>query len=151
MTSVTDTSLREALDRVLSRMVQRVPGVTGAVISSADGFVLAERLPPESEHDGAGVAAMSAAALALADRMVRLAGGRPALMSSIRSDDGDVYVFAIGRKAVFTIVSDMSADAEQVRLIGDEVAVGLEALFTGSHDSRSSPQAAAARDVRRRR
>lgn len=126
-----DDSMRQLIDHV----VGVVPGVVGAVVSSADGFVLASRLPDDERVDTSAVAAMSAAALGLADRLVRLVGERPATVSHHRSDDGQVFVFTIVGVAVLTVLADARALPEQIRQVGRELTIGLERLL------RPAPQA----------
>jgi predicted regulator of Ras-like GTPase activity (Roadblock/LC7/MglB family) len=121
--------------QLVDHLVDRVPGVTGAVVSSVDGRLLASRLPASVDHDESAIAAMSAAALALANRLVQLHGDQPATVSMQRSDDGQVFVFGVGRVAVLTVLTDPAADAEQIQRVGHEIGIGLERALTGNHDS----------------
>ena len=127
--------MRQLIDHV----VDQVPGVSGALVCSTDGFVLAARLPatgklgPATDAlDPSAVAAMSAAVLGLATRLVQLTGDAPATVSHHRSTDGQVFVFAIARFAVFTVIADTTADPEQIRLVGLEITNGLLRLFRGA-------------------
>jgi predicted regulator of Ras-like GTPase activity (Roadblock/LC7/MglB family) len=126
-TSVTE--IEPAMGQLIDHVVDHVPGVSGAIISSADGFVLASRLPASASIDPSAVAAMSAAILGLSDRLVRLTGAAPAASSHQRSDDGQVFVFGISRIAVLTILTGPGADAPQIQAIGHEVGAGLQRLF----------------------
>ena len=121
-----DTSMRQLIDPV----VDGIPGVSGALVSSKDGFVLAARLPADA--DASSIAAMSAAALALASRLVQVAGDAPATISHHRSVDGQVFVFAIAHVAALTVVADATADADRIRLVGREIAQGLQHLFSAA-------------------
>jgi predicted regulator of Ras-like GTPase activity (Roadblock/LC7/MglB family) len=118
-----DASMRQLIDHV----VDGVPGVAGALVSSKDGFVLATRLPESA--DPSAVAAMSAASLGLATRLVQLAGDTPVTISHHRSTDGQVFVFAISHVAVLTVLADASADANRIRLVGREITTGLQRVF----------------------
>lgn len=120
-----DASMRQLIDDV----VDGVPGVTGALIASADGFVLASRLPDGPGLDPSAIAAMSAAALGLATRLVQLGGASPALVSVHRSRHAQVFVFAIADSAALTLLADRGADAERVERIGHEVSHGLAHAF----------------------
>lgn len=120
--------MRQLIDHV----VDRLPGAIGALVSSTDGFVLASRLPSTQYADPPAFAAMSAAALGLADRMLQLTGEATATSSHQRSDDGQVFVFAIAGIAVFTVLADDTADPEQIRLVGRELTGGLQRLFRGA-------------------
>lgn len=115
--------------RLIDHVVDEVPGVDGALVSSADGFVLAARLPPAAASDASAVAAMSAASLGLSNRLVELTGPAATTMSHHRSSDGQVFVFEIARVAVLTVLTDETADATQIRRIGDEIRSGLERVL----------------------
>jgi len=127
----TVSELDASMLQLADHLVDRVPGVTGALVSSADGFVLASRLPATAGHDAAAVAAMSAAALGLANRLVQLTGEQPATVSTQRSNGGQVFVFGVAHVAVLTVLADASADSAQIELVGREVVLGLQRLFRG--------------------
>lgn len=118
--------MRQLVDSV----VDGVPGVTGAMIASADGFVIAARLPAHLPLDAAALAAMSAAMLGLASRLVGVAGAAPIRVAVQRSDDAQVFVFAAGTAAALTVLTDRTADAERIERIGFEIARGLSRAFT---------------------
>lgn len=120
---------------VIDHVVDQVPGVLGAIVASADGFVIASRLPPGDAYDASSIAAMSAAALALATRLVQIAGSSPASTSIHRSQESQVCVFAVGTSAALTIIADAGADTQRIDRIGYEVCWGLtRALVTPPSD-----------------
>lgn len=114
-----------SMRRLIDHVVDRVPGVLAAVVSSNDGFVLAHRLHASAGSDAAAVAAMSAAVLALSNRMVQLTGRAPIGSCHQRSSDGQVFVFAIGEVAVLTILATSGADPLQIGAVGRELTLGL--------------------------
>lgn len=114
---------------LVNEFVARVPAVTGALVSSADGFVLTSRIPDGDGVEIAAVAAMSAAAVGLGNSLIGLTGDAPVDYCHQRSVDGQVFVFRIAHIAVLTVLTVANADPEQVRLIGTEVAKGLQRLF----------------------
>jgi len=116
---------------VLHHLVEQTPGVTGALVASADGFALASRLAPDSEIDPAGLAAMSAAALALSSQLVATSGESPASVSQHRSADGQVIIVPVAHVAVLTVLIGADADAEQLTAVAREGAIGLQRLFRG--------------------
>jgi uncharacterized protein len=118
---VIEASVRELIDHV----VDGVPGVLGALVATTDGFLIASRLPENEGFDPAAVAAMSASSLALASRLVQLAGPTPAKTVLHRSAQAQVCVFAVGTTAVLTIVAESRADTERIERIGYEVAWGV--------------------------
>jgi predicted regulator of Ras-like GTPase activity (Roadblock/LC7/MglB family) len=125
VTTETDLSMRHLIDQV----VDGVPGVTGALIASADGFVLAARLPDHVPLDAAAIAAMSAATLGLATRLVGLGGTASADVSVHRSTHAQVFVFSVGGAAALTVLADYTADTALIERVGHEVSIGLARAF----------------------
>lgn len=128
---MTGTEIEDAMRLLVDHLVDRVPGVTGALISSTDGFVLTARLP--NGHDPAGVAAMSAAARGLSHRLVGLTGPAPVTVSHHRSATGQVLVFDVAQAAVLTVLAAATADATRLELVGQEVSGALVRLLTGRY------------------
>jgi hypothetical protein len=120
-----DASMHDVIDHV----VDRVPGVLGALVSSADGLVLASRITRQTALDAAAIAAMSAAVLGLSNRLVQLMGDSPASFAHQRSADGQVFVFGISKVAVLTVLADATAHPAQIQSVGREIGLGLERLF----------------------
>lgn len=129
------------MHQVLDHLVGQVPGVIGALVSSADGFTLAARLPVHVDTetgievdaiDAAGLGAMSAAALALSNQLVKTSGESAADISHHRSADGQVLIFPIAHIAVLTVLATVVADARQLTLVGREATVGIQRLFRGA-------------------
>jgi predicted regulator of Ras-like GTPase activity (Roadblock/LC7/MglB family) len=128
---VTDEITR-SMHLVLHHLVEHTPGVLGALVSSADGFTLASRLDPGAEIDGAGLGAMSAAAIALSNQLVATAGGSVASLSHHRSRDGQVLILPIAHIAVLTVLASAGADVDQLTAVSREAAGGLQRLFRGA-------------------
>lgn len=124
--------VEESMRNLVDHLVDRVPGVIGAQVSSADGFALMSRLPDSTEIDASALAAMSAATLGLANRLVQLTGSHLANVSIHRSNDGQVLVFGIAGAAALTILTEPTADLEQLQVVGREVGVGLQRLLRGA-------------------
>ena len=118
--------------RVLDHLVEQIPGVAGALVSSTDGFVLASNLPAESMTESAGMGAMTAAAIALSNRLVATVGDSPATVCHHRSDDGQVLILPVAHLAVLTILANPAANADQLVLVGREASAGLQRLFRGA-------------------
>lgn len=120
------------MNQLIDHLVDQVPGVLGAIVSSADGFTLASRLPDSATVDAAALGAMSAAALALSNRLVQTVGAGPATVSHHRSADAQTFVFAVAHLAVLTVLTDHDANAERIAMVGHEVSSGLQRLFRGT-------------------
>ena len=126
------TEITHSMGRVIDHLVDQIPGVVGALVSSTDGFVLASHLPAESSTDTAGMGAMTSAAIALSNRLVGTVGESPATVCHHRSDDGQVLILPIAHLAVLTILATPDADAAQLTLVGREASAGLQRLFRGA-------------------
>jgi predicted regulator of Ras-like GTPase activity (Roadblock/LC7/MglB family) len=117
--------IEASMQGVIDHVVDGIPGVIGALIASTDGFVIASRLPQRDELDPSAIAAMSAASLALATRLVQLHGTAAAATAVLRSSQTQVCVFAVGTSAVLTILAESGADTERIDRVGYEVSWGL--------------------------
>jgi len=120
------------MQQVLDHLVEHVPSVIGALVSSTDGFALASRFAAESHVEPAGMGAMAAAAIALSNRLVATVGSSSATVVHHRSNDGHVLILPVAHLAVLTIMATPRADAEQLTMVGREAAIGLQRLFRGA-------------------
>ncbi|MEV5239218.1 roadblock/LC7 domain-containing protein [Streptomyces cinnamoneus] len=98
----------------------RVPHLTGALLASTDGLVIAH-LVDDMEPDG--VAALTAAALGVGARLANAVGHGGFRELVVSGDRGYVATYAAGSSCVLTLLA--SADANVGRL-------NLEARRTGS-------------------
>lgn len=124
--------LTASMHALLDHVVGHVPGVVGAVVGSADGFALASRLPASSTADAASVAAMSAALLGLANRLVGSIAPEPSRVAELRSEGAHGYVLAIADAATLTVLATPESDRAQIMAVGREVTAGLLRLLRGS-------------------
>ena len=124
-----------AMHELLDHVVGHVPGVVGAIVSSADGFALASRLPTAATADAASVAAMSAALVGLSNRLLTTVAPDPAKALELRSEGAHGYVFAVGTAATLTLLTAPEAERPQVMSVGREVTGGLLRLLSApDHD-----------------
>ena len=122
---------------LLDQLVGGIPGVTGALVASVDGFTLAENLTPRGGEgpvpvDAAGLAAMSAALLGVANRMVGGVGAEPVRDTTLHAPGGYVVVHRVGSVAVLTVLAGSDADIARVHLVARELANGIERLLRGT-------------------
>lgn len=130
----TSDAITASMHQLLEHVVGPVPGVVGAVVASADGFVLASRLAPDSSADTASVAAMSAALLGLANRLAQSVAPGPSHVVELRSEDAHGYVFAVAHAAVLTVLATSASARAQVVAVGREVTVGVLRLLGDTDD-----------------
>lgn len=123
-----------SMHQLLDAVVGPVPGVVGAVVSSADGFALASRLRATASTDAASLAAMSAALLGLSNRLVEAVAPGPSRIAELRSESAHGYVFAIAHAATLTILATPESERPQVMAVGREVSAGLLRLLRGTAD-----------------
>ena len=125
---------------LLDQLVQGVPGVVGALVASVDGFALASNVPNDlPSTDAAGLAAMTAAALGVSNRLVGAVGREPAGEVTLRSPSGHVVVCRIANVAALTVLTDASVDVELLRVVSCEVTDGIEQLLRNAA-SLAAPQ-----------
>lgn len=127
---VTDEITR-SMHLVLHHLVEHTPGVTGALVASADGFTLASRLAPHTEIDTAGLGAMASAALALSNQLVGTVGEPRANVSHHQSAEGQVLILPIAHVAVLTVLATTGTDLARLAEVSRESVHSLQRLFRG--------------------
>ncbi len=124
------TEIIGSMRYLLDQLVEGIPGVVGALVASVDGFALASNVPVDlPSTDAAGLAAMSAAALGVSNRLVGAVGREPAGEVTLRSPSGHVVVCRIANVAALTVLTDASTDVEQVKVVSRMVTDGIEQLL----------------------
>ncbi|MGH9133306.1 MAG: roadblock/LC7 domain-containing protein [Ilumatobacteraceae bacterium] len=127
------TEIIGSMRHLLDQLVAGSPGVIGALVASVDGFALASNVPVGlPSTDAAGLAAMSAAALGVSNRLVGAVGREPAREVTLRSPSGQVMVYRIANVAALTVLTDASVDVERLHAVSREVANGIERLLRGA-------------------
>ena len=125
---------------LLDQLVQGVPGVTGALVASVDGFALASSIPVDlPSTDAAGLAAMSAAALGVSNRLVGAVGREPAGELTLRSPSGHVVVCRIANVAALTVLTDASTDVQHVTAVSRMVTDGIERMLRSAASLAAPP------------
>ncbi|MEV3873344.1 roadblock/LC7 domain-containing protein [Streptomyces sp. NPDC049906] len=109
----------------LRELRARVPQITGALLASADGFVLAQ------DADGVeteAVAALTAAALGVGSRLTETTGRGPFLELLVRGTHGYAATYAAGRAGVLTLIADARVNVGRLHLEGRRCGARLGAL-----------------------
>ncbi|MER5944870.1 roadblock/LC7 domain-containing protein [Streptomyces sp. NPDC001904] len=99
----------------LQRLRVRVPQVTGALAASVDGLVLAQ---DTSGVEPEGVAALTAAALGVAQRLADATGQGAFRELLVRGTDGYVATYAAGDTAVLTLLAENRVNVGRLHLEG---------------------------------
>lgn len=107
----------------LHRLRQRRPELTGALLASRDGLLVASDLPATQAHH---LAALAAASTGLGHRFADALHQGPLQEYVVRSAAGCVVTYPAGQYALLAVVTDQTADLDALR--GDAYAV---ARWTG--------------------
>ncbi|MFK8906501.1 roadblock/LC7 domain-containing protein [Streptomyces sp. YS-3] len=118
----------------LRRLRARLPQVTGALTASVDGLVLAQ----EAVEDAESVAALTAAALGVAQRLIHTTGRGAFRELLVQGEDGYAATYAAGSAAVLTLLAQPRTNVGRLHLearragarIGELVDGALERLET---------------------
>ncbi|MEV1022385.1 roadblock/LC7 domain-containing protein [Streptomyces sp. NPDC050264] len=99
----------------LQRLRVRVPQVTGALAASVDGLVLAQDTPGVEPE---GVAALTAAALGVAQRLSDATGQGGFRELLVRGTAGYVATYAAGDTAILTLLAEDRVNVGRLHLEG---------------------------------
>ncbi|MEU4727544.1 roadblock/LC7 domain-containing protein [Streptomyces sp. NPDC023588] len=97
----------------LRRLRARVPQLTGALAASTDGFVLAQ---DSAATEAESVAALTAAALGVAQRLSDCTGQGAFRELLVRGEDGYVATYAAGLVAVLTLTAESRVNVGRLHL-----------------------------------
>ncbi|MFG2002468.1 roadblock/LC7 domain-containing protein [Spirillospora sp. NPDC048911] len=98
----------------------RTAGITGCLVASCDGLIIACDLPAEIEP--AGMAALTASALALSHRITQTTLGGAFHEVVIRSVDGYVVIYSAGATASLTVLAGPGVNVGRLHLESRPVA-----------------------------
>ncbi|MDX3262802.1 roadblock/LC7 domain-containing protein [Streptomyces sp. NPDC003328] len=130
----------EVLDE-LRRLRSRIPQLTGALVASVDGLVLAQDAPGVEPE---GVAALTAAALGVAMRLADATGQGDFRELLVRGIHGYVATYAAGRSAVLTLLAQDRVNVGRLHLEGRRASTRIgelvdeAALRAGAAQSRAA-------------
>jgi predicted regulator of Ras-like GTPase activity (Roadblock/LC7/MglB family) len=97
----------------LRALRDRVTGVVGLAVASADGLLVA------ADADGVepdGLAALAAAELSLGQRMAHVVGVGAFREVAIRASDGYIVVYAVGGQALLVVLGDSGLNVARLHL-----------------------------------
>ncbi|MFF1556523.1 roadblock/LC7 domain-containing protein [Streptomyces sp. NPDC058279] len=109
MTAETEAEIRAELRRLRAR----VPQLTGALAASADGLVLAH---DSAATEAESVAALTAAALGVAQRLSDCTGQGAFRELLVRGEHGYVATYAVGQSAVLTLIAEPRVNVGRLHL-----------------------------------
>jgi predicted regulator of Ras-like GTPase activity (Roadblock/LC7/MglB family) len=103
----------------------RVPQLTGSLVASADGLLIAHDLAVDVEPTG--MAAVTATGLSLAHRIAQTAHGGAFHEVVIRGVDGYVVIYAAGPTASLTVLAEPTVNVGRLHLESRPVARAIAA------------------------
>ncbi|MCA1221871.1 roadblock/LC7 domain-containing protein [Streptomyces sp. 8L] len=115
----------------LRRLRARLPQVTGALAASVDGLVLARETAGDEAE---GVAALTAAALGVAQRLTDTTGRGAFRELLVRGEDGYVATYAAGPSAVLTLLAEPRANVGRLHLEARRSSARIGELVDGALD-----------------
>lgn len=133
---MTDSPQRDSLDWLVSRFTREVPGVTHAILVSADGLLMAasEHMPGERADQlaavASGLASLSAGAAQLFD-------GGHVMQSVVEMENGYLLLMRVGDGSNLATLATAHCDIGQ---IGYEMAMLVERVGSAVQPSRRTSQ-----------
>jgi predicted regulator of Ras-like GTPase activity (Roadblock/LC7/MglB family) len=121
-------SKHEILTKQIESLCDAIPELQGVVLASADGLPIAHSLT--NDADPSRVAAMAVAAANLGTRVSETIQAGTVGEVSIRAEEGDLYVYLVGGRAVLAVLGPKGANAGLIHLEARNTADALGNLFT---------------------
>ncbi|MFB4302099.1 roadblock/LC7 domain-containing protein [Actinomadura sp. NTSP31] len=103
----------------------RVPRLTGSLVASVDGLLIAADLPPSVEPST--MAAVTSSGLSLAHRIAQTAHGGAFHEVVIRGVDGYVVTYSAGPTASLTVLAEAGVNVGRLHLEARPAARGIAA------------------------
>ncbi|MGK5551481.1 roadblock/LC7 domain-containing protein [Actinomadura kijaniata] len=112
----------------------RIARLTGSLVASSDGMLIAHDLPPDVEP--AGMAALTAAELSLSHRLASTAHGGAFHEVVVHGTNGYVVVYAAGWTASLTVLAESGVNVGRLHLESRPVARAIGEHLAASRDDR---------------
>ncbi|MFJ8164421.1 roadblock/LC7 domain-containing protein [Streptomyces sp. NPDC096136] len=122
----------------LRRLRARVPQLSGALAASVDGLVLAQ---DSAATEVESVAALTAAALGVAQRLSDCTGQGGFRELLVRGEHGYIATYAAGEAAVLTLIAEPRVNVGRLHLEARRSSVRITELIEHSLGRRSGPEA----------
>jgi uncharacterized protein len=110
----------------LQALRDRITGITGTAVASRDGLIITE---DAGGVDPDNLAALTAAALSLAQRLAREVGQGTLREALTRSSGGYVAIYAIGATAVLVLIGDEGLDVARLHRESRAAVENIEKLL----------------------
>src|SRR5215475_4258087 len=117
----------EALKGHIETLRNAIPELKGVLLASNEGLPIAHSL--SNGEDPNRVAAMAAAASSLGRRITESMGTGTLGEVNVQADEGSLFVYSAGSKAVLAVVSPQGSNAGLIHLEAREAAKQIGDLF----------------------
>ena len=117
-------------DKLLAEMQalrERIAGLTGAAVASRDGLIIREDI---GDLDPDNMAALTATALAISQRLASEAGQGSLRETLTRNTGGYVAIYAVETAAVLVLIGDEGLDITRLYRESRAAIDNIEALLT---------------------
>lgn len=138
LTKVSGPEPNAAVLAELEALRERVPQLTGALVASNDGLLVAHTLPPHIEPGG--MAAMAAAQLSLSHRLASTAHGGGFHEVVVRGTDGSVVIYAAGWTSL-TVLAGPDVNVGRLHLESRPIARAIADHLTATTSDRKKTHA----------
>ena len=117
----------DILKNHLETLRNAIPELRGVLLASNEGLPVAHSLSNGADPNR--VAAMAAAAASLGKRISDSMSGGPLTEVTIRGDEGMLFIYSVGPKAVLAVMAPMGSNAGLIHLESRDIAKEISALF----------------------
>jgi len=117
----------EALKAALEGLRNSIPELKGVLLASNEGLPIAHALTNGADPNR--VAAMAAAASSLGRRICESMSAGTLGEVSVQADDGALFVYSAGSKAVLAVISPQGGNAGLIHLEARNTAKEISDLF----------------------
>ncbi len=119
-------SKHEELDKIVKELRENVPDITGVMVASSDGLVIASDFP---EEEGARIAAVSAAASGLGSRIAQNASLGEVNETMVKGTDGLLLLYLAGEGGVLAIRAPSNGNLGLVRLEASSICEEVKSIL----------------------
>ena len=106
--------LAEQLNNILQNLRSDISDVEGSLIASTDGMLMAHQVSHSDDPNA--LAAMVAASLGLGKRLSETFKGGPLMETSVRGNEGYIFVFSAGEHGVLAVTTKARTNVGLVNL-----------------------------------
>lgn len=116
-------------EQLLAELPAKLADVRGAVLATLDGITVASAYSGSKSNQ---LAAMTAASLGLGKRMIETIDAGNLAEISVAGDNGSVFVYAVGARAVLVVVAKQSPNVAMINWEARKIIEQLAGNFSAN-------------------